>query len=1505
MRTHPWLPALALLVAPICPVSAQVPHLLGYQGRLLRGDGTAATGTATVAFGIYGSESGGTPLWSETQTLGLSEGYYSTFLGLVTPPPEALFEGQRWLEVKVGTETLAPRQSVGAVSFAFTAQSVSGGAAKVTSVQVSGATVIDSAGRLAGSARYSAGAGLAIDDATQTVSLGACAAGQVMQHDGTTWGCSTAAVGSVTSVGASAPLSVVDASTTPYLSLSQAGTGSSGFLSSTDWAAFNSKYGALTQCGGDLSGALSAPTVARLQSRPVSATAPTAGQVLKWTGTQWEPATDANSGGTVTRVTAVAPLTAWNGTLTPQLSIGPAGADADGYLASADWARFDAKYDAATQCGGDLDGSLPNPRVKGIQGIPVVTSAPGEAQVLRFDGTSWAPASLGIADVGGLSSGYVDLDADQTLGGVKTFTSAPVFEAPLSVSSGGTGRSASFDAGSVVFAGSGGAFSQSAGLRWDESAGRLAVAGSGTALGVQGNAALAGNLLVSGDVNAQRLCDASGANCRDISSGWNPKIVTLTDAPVIQVDADLGTVFQVTLGGNRTLGNPTGGVDGQAYTVRIRQDSAGGRSLTWGSKYRFSGNSIPASTPGALSVAAFTFDGTDFLNTGGYNLSGIVPFNFTNASGVGVSEVQVSNSVSLAGISGAVLASITGPGSPALSVNGGSWTTTASVTAGDTLKVRATSSPNVVTTTSELIVVGGYTTSWSITTTTNPSAFSFTNVMGSAWNTVVESGAATPTGYTGALPISVTGEGSPELSVDGGAWVGTGTGASIAPGQTLALRLASAGSAATTRSCTLTMGSYSTTWSVATTPNPGAFAFTDISTGVAWNTVATAAPVTPVGHTGPLVVSVTGTGGPQISIDGGNWGESGVIAPGQTLSVRLTSANAPAAARSATVTVGSHQTTWTVTSSPNPGTFSFADLSTGVAWNTVTPATAVTPTGFNGPLAVGVSGQGSPEVSIAGGTWSNQAGVITPGQTLAVRLTSANAPATAYSATVTVGSYQTTWTATTTPNPTAFNFANVSGVSWNTQTTAAVLTPTGYNGPLKVKVEGSAGAPEISVAGGNWTAAGTWLTISPTQNLNVRMTSAGSSNAGRPATITMGTFTTTWTLTTTTDPTAFSFTNIADAVISSTATATALTPSGFNAALPVSVASGSGNPQISVAGGAWTGAGTTLSISPGQTLQIRQTAPGTIGSYYDATVTLGGYSTTWRATAGAYYGFGSHTFTTCGQSGQSGPAQSSCQSSYSSASWAGNTSYFTVSGGIQQWKVPVSGSYRIEAWGARGGNNSSSQNGGWGARMRGDFTLTAGQTLKVLVGQSGTDNSTQAGGGGGTFVTDSSGSALIVAGGGGGGYSSCNGNQHGTTSTTARTGTNCSAASGGGGGPGYDAGGGGGLTGNGSCTRCYSCPSGTCYGYSFSNGGSGGNQYGGSVGGFGGGGGSNTGANAGGGGGGYSGGSGGYCNSSYSTPNCGLGGGSYNGGSSTSNSSGEDAGASPSNPHGQVVITKL
>lgn len=69
--------------------------------------------------------------------------------------------------------------------------------------------------------------------------------------------------------------------------------------------------------------------------------------------------------------------------------------------------------------------------------------------------------------------------------------------------------------------------------------------------------------------------------------------VALTDAATIATDAALSNHFSVTLGGNRTLANPTNMRDGGIYNWRIKQDGTGSRTLAYGSKFKWPGGTAP------------------------------------------------------------------------------------------------------------------------------------------------------------------------------------------------------------------------------------------------------------------------------------------------------------------------------------------------------------------------------------------------------------------------------------------------------------------------------------------------------------------------------------------------------------------------------------------------------------------------------------------------------------------------------------------------------------------------------------------------------------------------------------------------------------------------------------------------------------------------------------------------------------------------------------------------
>ena len=116
--------------------------------------------------------------------------------------------------------------------------------------------------------------------------------------------------------------------------------------------------------------------------------------------------------------------------------------------------------------------------------------------------------------------------------------------------------------------------------------------------------------------------------------------------------------------------------------------------------------------------------------------------------------------------------------------------------------------------------------------------------------------------------------------------------------------------------------------------------------------------------------------------------------------------------------------------------------------------------------------------------------------------------------------------------------------------------------------------------------------------------------------------------------------------------------------------------------------------------------------------------------------------------GSYGPTQSQVDSNYSGTSLDGQVTINTQ--GIQEWTVPVSGSYKIETLGASGGTNA-----GLGAKIIGYFDLFSSDVLKIVAGQMGISGTNSSGGGGGTFVVKGT-TALIVAGGGGGGDRSTN-----------------------------------------------------------------------------------------------------------------------------------------------------
>ena len=106
---------------------AQIPHKMNYQGYLTNAAGVPINGTVQMVFSIYNVSSGGTPLWTETHSVTVSQGVYSVILGEgSTPNPINLpFDTTYYLGVQVGADPeMTPRKILTSVGYAFRALTV-------------------------------------------------------------------------------------------------------------------------------------------------------------------------------------------------------------------------------------------------------------------------------------------------------------------------------------------------------------------------------------------------------------------------------------------------------------------------------------------------------------------------------------------------------------------------------------------------------------------------------------------------------------------------------------------------------------------------------------------------------------------------------------------------------------------------------------------------------------------------------------------------------------------------------------------------------------------------------------------------------------------------------------------------------------------------------------------------------------------------------------------------------------------------------------------------------------------------------------------------------------------------------------------------------------------------------------------------------------------------------------------------------------------------------------
>jgi hypothetical protein len=112
-------------------VTSTVPTMISYQGQLLDSNGNPVNGTHSMTFKLYDAPTGGNLLWSETQSVQVTNGLFNVLLGEYAPLWfTSIGETSRdvYLGVTVGSGSgMTPRQQIVSVPYAFVADTAKNG----------------------------------------------------------------------------------------------------------------------------------------------------------------------------------------------------------------------------------------------------------------------------------------------------------------------------------------------------------------------------------------------------------------------------------------------------------------------------------------------------------------------------------------------------------------------------------------------------------------------------------------------------------------------------------------------------------------------------------------------------------------------------------------------------------------------------------------------------------------------------------------------------------------------------------------------------------------------------------------------------------------------------------------------------------------------------------------------------------------------------------------------------------------------------------------------------------------------------------------------------------------------------------------------------------------------------------------------------------------------------------------------------------------------------------
>ena len=180
-----WLGVFSVVLLSL-PLWAAAPATIGYQGVLTDNNNQVVNdGSHSLTFKLYTASSGGSALWTETQTVTTTRGVFTAVLGSATTL-NISFEQALWLGITIGSDTeLSPRVQLSGVPYSITALGVADNAVAaaqiadgtITAADIAGSQVVKSVNSLTEAVTLAAGSNVTITPSGNTLTIASTGGG--------------------------------------------------------------------------------------------------------------------------------------------------------------------------------------------------------------------------------------------------------------------------------------------------------------------------------------------------------------------------------------------------------------------------------------------------------------------------------------------------------------------------------------------------------------------------------------------------------------------------------------------------------------------------------------------------------------------------------------------------------------------------------------------------------------------------------------------------------------------------------------------------------------------------------------------------------------------------------------------------------------------------------------------------------------------------------------------------------------------------------------------------------------------------------------------------------------------------------------------------------------------------------------------------------------------------------------------------------------------------------